>query len=191
MRIDGSSGLPQGAGPTTYITQQGDTLQSVADQFQVSTQDLAKANFLSPESSLPVGRELVIPEQTGPAGAPSLGGPDTFEAKQFTTAEALASKLFAPDTLEGKQFSDDLFAIQYPNAPFEGMSPDQVLNAVKLTPQEILGAMKLSPQDILAALKLSPAELAALWSDSQGAENQATLTAATLTSATLTSATLT
>ncbi len=51
------------SGPRTYTVQPGDTLRSIAEQFNVSVQALIDANHLTPEQadSLRVGQELVIP----------------------------------------------------------------------------------------------------------------------------------
>jgi LysM repeat protein len=51
------------AGPRTYTVQSGDTLRSIAEQFNVSVQALIDANSLTAEQadSLRVGQELVIP----------------------------------------------------------------------------------------------------------------------------------
>jgi membrane peptidoglycan carboxypeptidase len=44
-----------------YITRQGDTIQSVAELFQISADDLMKANGLTPDTPLSPGTVLVIP----------------------------------------------------------------------------------------------------------------------------------
>jgi LysM repeat protein len=51
------------AGPRTYRVQPGDTLRSIAEQFDVSVQALLDANDLTPEEadSLRIDQELVIP----------------------------------------------------------------------------------------------------------------------------------
>jgi LysM repeat protein len=51
------------AGPRTYRVQPGDTLRSIAEQFNVSVQALLDANDLTPEEadSLRIDQELVIP----------------------------------------------------------------------------------------------------------------------------------
>ncbi|PWT91927.1 MAG: hypothetical protein C5B54_04385, partial [Acidobacteria bacterium] len=65
MRIEGASGfVPQGSEPTTYRTQEGDTLGSVANDFQISAELLAKTNSIEPNAILTPGIELIIPEQT-------------------------------------------------------------------------------------------------------------------------------
>jgi LysM repeat protein len=54
---------PQPAAPRTYVVQRGDTLRSIAEQFNVSVQALLEANNLTPKQadSLRVGQELIIP----------------------------------------------------------------------------------------------------------------------------------
>ncbi len=49
--------------PRTYTVESGDTLRSIATQFDVSVAALLEANDLTPEEAdaLPVGQELIIP----------------------------------------------------------------------------------------------------------------------------------
>lgn len=55
---------PASAGPRKYTVQPGDTLRSIAEQFNVSVKSIIDANQLSDAEadSLRVGQELVIPE---------------------------------------------------------------------------------------------------------------------------------
>jgi LysM repeat protein len=54
---------PQPAARRTYVVQRGDTLRSIAEQFNVSVQALLEANHLTAEQAdaLRVGQELIIP----------------------------------------------------------------------------------------------------------------------------------
>lgn len=58
------SAPPAPAGPRKYTVQPGDTLRSIAEQFNVSVKSIIDANQLSEAEadSLRVGQELVIPE---------------------------------------------------------------------------------------------------------------------------------
>jgi murein DD-endopeptidase MepM/ murein hydrolase activator NlpD len=51
-----------------YIVQQGDTLNSIAERFGVTSQDLINANNLSNPNILPVGAQLIIPGYEGISG---------------------------------------------------------------------------------------------------------------------------
>lgn len=46
----------------TYVTKRGDTLFSVAQEFGVPMQQLRYFNGLAPQSRLPIGRKLYIPD---------------------------------------------------------------------------------------------------------------------------------
>ena len=48
-----------------YTVKSGDTLYGISNQFGVSVSDLAKINNLSVTSPLTIGKELIIPTQTG------------------------------------------------------------------------------------------------------------------------------
>ncbi len=48
---------PQGL----YVVQQGDTLSSLAEQFNITVEEIMVANELSDPNSLQVGQELIIP----------------------------------------------------------------------------------------------------------------------------------
>jgi LysM repeat protein len=54
---------PEPAARRTYVVQRGDTLRSIAEQFNVSVQALLDANNLTPQQAdaLRIGQELVIP----------------------------------------------------------------------------------------------------------------------------------
>ncbi len=49
-----------GAFPT-YVTQPGDTLWTIANQFNVTVEELARANQMNTDDILPVGKTLIIP----------------------------------------------------------------------------------------------------------------------------------
>jgi|YNPNPStandDraft_1061719.scaffolds.fasta_scaffold66044_1 LysM repeat protein len=52
---------PTSVGPVTYIVQAGDTLSSIATRFQVSLEDLMRANGLDNPDYLMLGQQLIIP----------------------------------------------------------------------------------------------------------------------------------
>ena len=56
--------------PQTHVIQQGDTLGGLAVRYQVSSEEIARANNLSLNSVLTIGQELVIP---GVAAEPTAG----------------------------------------------------------------------------------------------------------------------
>jgi LysM repeat protein len=49
------------AGRTTYIVQLGDTLAEIATEFNVTLEDLARANNITDVNRIEVDQELVIP----------------------------------------------------------------------------------------------------------------------------------
>lgn len=63
MLIEGPNALTNFLPQESYTTKQGDTLNSVAQQFQVSLQNLAELNRLSTNSRLTPGTQLLLPLQ--------------------------------------------------------------------------------------------------------------------------------
>lgn len=53
---------PTPTGPITYVVEEGDSLSSIADQFQVTIDMLIAANDLEDPNSIDVGTELTIPD---------------------------------------------------------------------------------------------------------------------------------
>ncbi len=66
---------PTSAGPITYIVRAGDTLSSIAARFQVSLEDLMKANGLDNPDYLMLGQQLIIPVGGLPALTPTFTPP--------------------------------------------------------------------------------------------------------------------
>jgi LysM repeat protein len=58
--------------PTIYIVQPGDTLGSIASKFEVSLEDLMRANGLSDPDYVIVGQELLIPIGGLPSATPTF-----------------------------------------------------------------------------------------------------------------------
>ncbi len=64
-----------GGGEETYVMQPGDTLDGIAQQFNVSLQSLLQANDIGNSRNLPIGTVIVIPADAPPYGQfPPLEG---------------------------------------------------------------------------------------------------------------------
>lgn len=100
MRIDRTSGgMSGGAGPTTHTAKEGETLGSIAADFNVSSRALAKANKLPADASIHAGQELVIPFGKHAEAKLSRGLGDVRDAIEMGAAakafaEGAASKAF-------------------------------------------------------------------------------------------------
>jgi LysM repeat protein len=56
------SPTPTPSGPITYVVEEGDSLSSIADQFQVTIDMLIAVNDLEDPNNIGVGTELIIPD---------------------------------------------------------------------------------------------------------------------------------
>ena len=56
------SETPTPSGPITYVVEEGDSLASIADQFEVSIDQLIAANNLVDPNNIGVGSQLIIPD---------------------------------------------------------------------------------------------------------------------------------
>ncbi len=56
------SDTPTPSGPLTYVVEEGDSLASIADQFEVTIDQLIAANNLADPSNIGVGSQLIIPD---------------------------------------------------------------------------------------------------------------------------------
>jgi LysM repeat protein len=56
------SETPTPSGPLTYIVEEGDSLASIADQFEVTIDQLIAANNLVDPNNIGVGSQLIIPD---------------------------------------------------------------------------------------------------------------------------------
>ena len=77
MRIQGPSGpVEHSSGQQQYMTQEGDTLRSIATQFQVDPEALKNLNNLknSHDDKLQAGVQLLVPEQTRQGGGQEHSG---------------------------------------------------------------------------------------------------------------------
>jgi len=98
-----------GGGGRTYTIQEGDTLSAVAEQFDVSVEELMEANGIEDPTRLEVGQVLVIPgaapsgpfptpaspeaTPTLPPGEPAPGaGENTYEVQSGDNASVIADR---------------------------------------------------------------------------------------------------
>ena len=56
------SETPTPSGPLTYVVEEGDSLASIADQYEVTIDQLIAANNLVDPSNIGVGSQLIIPD---------------------------------------------------------------------------------------------------------------------------------
>ena len=56
------SETPTPSGPLTYVVEEGDSLASIADQFEVTIDQLIAANNLVDPNNIGVGSQLIIPD---------------------------------------------------------------------------------------------------------------------------------
>jgi len=56
------SDTPTPSGPLTYVVEEGDSLASIADQFEVTIDQLIAANNLVDPNNIGVGSQLIIPD---------------------------------------------------------------------------------------------------------------------------------
>src|SRR5262249_7440194 len=76
MRIQGPSGpVEQPSGQQQYMTQAGDTVRSIATQFEVDPEALKKLNSFTPshDDKLQAGMQLLVTEQTRKGGGQEHG----------------------------------------------------------------------------------------------------------------------
>jgi len=109
-RIGGTSSQLGGTEPqATHTVQSGQTIQSIASQYQISTETLANHNGIDTGASLTVGQNLVIPQ------APAAPEPTGLIAAsdQFEVYDPNASPLFS-DSFNG--VADNQVAPDQPKA---------------------------------------------------------------------------
>jgi membrane-bound lytic murein transglycosylase D len=87
-------------GPRRYKTEKGDTLVSVADQFQVPVEVLARTNHLRTSAHLSPGRVLTLPEPpaTTLASATQSAAPSAPPAPAAPAAAAVAALVAPPSS---------------------------------------------------------------------------------------------
>ena len=180
MRIDGARGeFPlQGGGPSTHVVQEGETLQSIADQHSISSDSLAKANFLSADSQISAGQELVIPTGNPGAQEPSAAicehsvwqGEDAVEVAaqlNFNADVAMQGNFEwsgpgdeGPEEMKFKNSEVAMFDLPGESAATMTVAHDD--EGPEESKFENFAAMKLLPQESetenVAAMKLLPQE---------------------------------
>ncbi len=113
------SETPTPSGPLTYVVEEGDSLASIADQFEVSIDQLIAANNLVDPNNIGVGSQLIIPD------------PDA----DLPTETALPGTLVAGTTIEYVVKSgDSLLAI----AVRFNTTIESITEANDLDPAEVL-----------------------------------------------------
>ncbi len=80
---------PPPPGLRTYVIEEGDTLRSISEQFDVAVEAILEANGLSPEDgdALQVGQEIIIPSEIEPTAAPAELDPTADSEPPTATPE--------------------------------------------------------------------------------------------------------
>lgn len=77
---------------TTYKVVSNDSLWKIAKKFGIGSDDLAKANKLSPNASLKVGQKLIIPGKLTKTTASGVAGARTYTVKSGDSLGIIARK---------------------------------------------------------------------------------------------------
>jgi len=80
---------PPSPTPSTYTVRAGDTISNIAEEFDISMEELMAANRLQDPNELSVGQVLIIPEIEGAAVTPSASETRYPEATQTPAAAAV------------------------------------------------------------------------------------------------------
>jgi LysM repeat protein len=130
MRIQGPQPpiIPSGGQENKVEVQQGDTLQSIADKFNINAGDLAKANGLSSDSSLSPGMQLLLPAvHVADGQASGLGGvADQAESATGSPGETLAMN-FADQYPEATKKPGEDIGIRFHDQMPQGVRPGEDL----------------------------------------------------------------
>jgi LysM repeat protein/predicted nucleic acid-binding Zn ribbon protein len=104
---------PTPSGPISYIVEEGDSLSSIADQFQVTIDVLIAANNLEDPNNIGVGTELIIPDPDSelPTGTPLPetllpGSTIEYDVKTGDTLQSIADQFNS--TVEAIAEANDL-----------------------------------------------------------------------------------
>jgi LysM repeat protein len=146
---------------TTYIVRPGDTLSTIAAQFDVTVEALMEANGLT-NHMIQVGQELIIPvEGGGPGGSPEVG--ETPGSEATTQPETVTYVVQAGDSLSeiARRFNVTIEAVMEANGITD---PDSIREGQELL---IPGAVSLSetpgiggaPTPTVESLLVHPAPL--------------------------------
>jgi cell wall-associated NlpC family hydrolase len=102
LKLPGASGAtparPAAPASSTYTVADGDTLWSIAEQFNTSTAALVEANHLEDADRLALGTELVVPG--GRASAAPAATPSPAPAAARSTAAPSAKRIMVPYTVQ-------------------------------------------------------------------------------------------
>lgn len=112
------SETPTPSGPLTYVVEEGDSLASIADQFEVSIDQLIAANNLVDPNNIGVGSQLIIPDPNA----------------ELPTETALPGTLVAGTTIEYVVKSGDsllAIAVRF-NTTIESISEANDLDPVEV-----------------------------------------------------------
>lgn len=87
---------------TDYVVENGDTLSTIADKFNVSTDTIRYANKITDVDSIAPGTKLVIPPVTGVLHTVAAGETTASIAKRYAASEAL---LISQNDLYGEELT--------------------------------------------------------------------------------------
>ncbi len=112
------------ATPTVYVVQPGDTLSSIARQFDVSVESLMAANGLSDPNVLSVGQTLIIPVavESGTSPTEALPPTPTLEAPLLTATRdpnAPLPRLTIREAIGAGSLADESLVIVNQGGPVE------------------------------------------------------------------------
>ena len=79
---------PPSPTPSTYTVRAGDTISNIAEEFDISMEELMAANRLQDPNELSVGQVLIIPEVEGAATTPTISETRYPEASSTPAAAA-------------------------------------------------------------------------------------------------------
>src|SRR4029077_3733691 len=110
QRLSPGEMFPGQRGPRRYKTQKGDTLVSVAAQFDVPVEVLARSNHIRTSARLSPGHMLTLPEPaTQTLGAAASGAPVPAPAAPAAPVAARVTAIVAPPS-QGGAVTPDLAA---------------------------------------------------------------------------------
>lgn len=75
--ITGADAPPAPRGEVTYLVEAGDTLSAIAERFETTVGAIMEANDLTDPTLIFSGQELTIPDETGAALTPNVGGAES------------------------------------------------------------------------------------------------------------------
>jgi peptidoglycan endopeptidase LytE len=123
------SGTPQatpGGDDGRYVIQEGDTLSSIADRFNVSLEELIAVNNIVDPTGLHAGDEIVIP------GSSATAEPDTSEEPLTDPTEPAVDE--EPTEEPTSESAETTYTIQ------DGDTPASIAAQFGITPEELMEA---------------------------------------------------